>query len=48
MEEEFEYFADCLLTDTEPYADGEHGLVDINTIKSVYEASETESTVRLD
>ncbi|WP_424002278.1 D-xylose 1-dehydrogenase Gfo6 [Haloarcula salina] len=48
MEEEFEYFSHCLLTGAEPYADGEHGLVDIRTIKAVYEASETESTVELD
>jgi xylose dehydrogenase (NAD/NADP) len=40
MEEEFEYFAHCLLTDTEPEADGEHGLVDIETLKAVYEAAE--------
>ncbi|WP_254532663.1 D-xylose 1-dehydrogenase Gfo6 [Natrinema gelatinilyticum] len=47
MEEEFEYFSHCLLTDTKPYADGEHGLVDIKAIKAIYEASETESTVTL-
>ncbi|MFB6297488.1 MAG: D-xylose 1-dehydrogenase Gfo6 [Salinirussus sp.] len=45
MEEEFEYFAHCVLTDTEPYADGEHGLTDIRTIKAVYEASETGAAV---
>lgn len=47
MEEEFEYFAHCLLTDTEPHPDGEHALRDIETIKAVYEASEREETVEL-
>jgi len=41
MEEEFEYFAHCLLTGTEPHADGEHGLTDIETIKRVYESAES-------
>jgi predicted dehydrogenase len=48
MEEEFEYFSHCLLTGTMPYADGEYGLVDIKTIKAVYEASETGATVTLE
>ncbi|WP_324760817.1 D-xylose 1-dehydrogenase Gfo6 [Haloarcula montana] len=41
MEAEFEYFAHCVLTETDPLADGEHGLVDIKTLKAVYEAAET-------
>ncbi|WP_254278785.1 D-xylose 1-dehydrogenase Gfo6 [Haloarcula marina] len=48
MEEEFEYFAHCLLTETEPYGTGEHGLVDIKTIKGVYESAETGRLVELD
>jgi len=48
MEEEFEYFAHCLLAGEDPYPDGEHGLVDIEAIKGVYEASETGETVDLD
>ena len=47
MEEEFEYFAHCLLTDTDPHPDGEHALRDIEAIKAVYEASEREATVEL-
>ncbi|MFC6976629.1 D-xylose 1-dehydrogenase Gfo6 [Halomicroarcula sp. GCM10025709] len=47
MEEEFEYFAHCLLTDTEPNANGEHGLVDIETLKAVYEASEAGRAIEL-
>ncbi|MFC6862838.1 D-xylose 1-dehydrogenase Gfo6 [Halomicroarcula sp. GCM10025817] len=39
MEEEFEYFSHCLLTGEAPYADGEHGLVDMRTLKGVYEAA---------
>jgi xylose dehydrogenase (NAD/NADP) len=45
MEEEFDYFAHCLLTDTEPYADGEHALTDIRIIKGIYESAESDSTV---
>jgi len=48
MEEEFEYFSHCLLTDSDPYPDGEHGLVDIRTIKAVYESAEQGRTVELD
>lgn len=48
MEDEFEYFSHCLLTGTAPYADGEHGLVDIRTIKAVYAAAESETTVTID
>lgn len=48
MQEEFEYFAHCLLTGAEPHADGEHGLTDIRAIKAVYEAAESGETVELD
>ena len=48
MEEEFAYFAHCLLTGTEPHADGEHGLTDIETIKGVYESAESGRRVDLD
>lgn len=41
MVEEFEYFAHCLLTDSRPYADGEHGLIDIEVINAVHESAET-------
>lgn len=36
MEEEFEYFSHCLLTNTDLYANGEYGLVDSETIHSEY------------
>ncbi len=45
MREEFDYFAHCLLTDEALYADGEHGLVDMRTIESIYEAARTGETV---
>ena len=48
MEEEFEYFSHCLLTGTDPYPDGEHGLVDIRTIKAVYESAERGTAVDLE
>ncbi len=38
MEEEFDYFADCLLTGRAFSADGEHGLVDMRVLEAVYEA----------
>ena len=41
MEEEFEYFADRILTDRPVHPDGEHGLVDMRTIEAVFEAAET-------
>ncbi|XVH33424.1 D-xylose 1-dehydrogenase Gfo6 (plasmid) [Haloferacaceae archaeon DSL9] len=47
MEEEFEYFAHCLLAGEEPYADGEHGLIDIKALKAVYEADESGEVVSL-
>ena len=45
MTEEFDYFAHCLLTDETPYADGRHGLVDLATLRAIYEAGETGSAV---
>lgn len=47
MTEEFDYFAHCLLTDTDPAPDGEHGLVDIRTIEAAYESAETGERVEL-
>ena len=40
MREEFDYFAHCLLTDTSPEADGEHGLVDVRVMERIYEAAD--------
>ncbi|MFB6106351.1 MAG: D-xylose 1-dehydrogenase Gfo6 [Halobacteriaceae archaeon] len=41
MREEFDYFADCLLDGRDPYADGDHGLVDMRAIEAVFEAAES-------
>jgi xylose dehydrogenase (NAD/NADP) len=41
MEEEFEYFADRLLTGRPVHPDGEHGFVDMRTIAAIYESAET-------
>ncbi|WP_114575904.1 D-xylose 1-dehydrogenase Gfo6 [Saliphagus sp. LR7] len=41
MEEEFEYFADCLLADREPEATPAHGLVDMRALEAIYESAET-------
>jgi xylose dehydrogenase (NAD/NADP) len=47
MEEEFDYFADCLLAGRQPVADGLHGLTDMRALLAVYEAGETGETVEL-
>ncbi len=38
MREEFDYFADRLLSDGVIYPDGEHGLVDMEAMEAVYES----------
>lgn len=38
MTEEFDYFADCVLSETEPHPNGEHGLVDMRALEAIYEA----------
>jgi predicted dehydrogenase len=40
MREEFDYFADCVLGDRTPHADGDHGLVDMRAIEAIYEAAD--------
>ena len=47
MTEEFDYFADRILTGGEIVPDGEHGLVDVRTIEAIYEAAETGERVEL-
>jgi xylose dehydrogenase (NAD/NADP) len=47
MREEFDYFANCVLTDRRPEGDGEHGLVDMRTIEAVYEAADRGSTIEI-
>jgi xylose dehydrogenase (NAD/NADP) len=47
MTEEFDYFADRILTGNEIVPDGEHGLVDVRTIEAVYEAAERGERVEL-
>ena len=41
MTEVFDYFADRILTGSDDYPDGEHGLVDMRTMAAIYEAAET-------
>jgi predicted dehydrogenase len=47
MTEEFDYFADRVLSDTPVHPDGEHGLTDMRALEAIYEAAETDSTVSL-
>ena len=47
MTEEFDYFADRVLTGEPIVPDGEHGLVDVRAIEAVYEAAETGDRVEL-
>jgi xylose dehydrogenase (NAD/NADP) len=48
MLEEFDYFANCLLTGRDPYADAEHGLVDMEVMMAIYESGETGEPVALE
>jgi xylose dehydrogenase (NAD/NADP) len=48
MTEEFDYFADRVLGGGEIHPDGEHGLVDIQTIAAVYEAAERGARVKVE
>ncbi len=45
MTEEFDYFAHCLLTDTRPHPDADHGLVDMRIMKAVYDAADHDEPV---
>ena len=47
MEEEFDYFADRVLTGGDIHADGRHGLEDMRIIRAVHEAAETGDVVEL-
>jgi len=47
MREEFDYFADCVLAERDPLADGEHGLVDMRAIEAAFESAETGERVQL-
>ncbi|MFC7046506.1 D-xylose 1-dehydrogenase Gfo6 [Halobacteriaceae archaeon GCM10025711] len=47
MVEEFDYFADRILTDRPIVPDGEHALTDMRTIAAIYEAGETGARVDL-
>jgi xylose dehydrogenase (NAD/NADP) len=40
MTEEFDYFADRLLSGEPIYPDGRHGLTDVRTVEAVYEAAD--------
>lgn len=47
MLEEFDYFAHCLHTDTEPHPDGRHGLVDLQAIEAMYDSAERNERIQL-
>jgi predicted dehydrogenase len=47
MTEEFDYFADRVLSETEPHPNGEHGLTDMRALEAIYEAGEDDSPVSL-
>jgi xylose dehydrogenase (NAD/NADP) len=47
IDEEFEYFANCVLTGTEPDPDGQDGLVDARAMDAIYESAETGRRVEL-
>lgn len=47
MREEFDYFADRILTTGEIYPDGYHGLADIRIIEAIHDSAEANESVRL-
>jgi len=47
MREEFDYFADRVLTGRDPEGDGDHGLTDMRIIEAIYEAGEQGERVEL-
>jgi len=47
MREEFDYFADRVLSGGEIYPDGRHGLDDLRTIRAIHEAAERDETVEI-
>ncbi|QLG27150.1 Gfo/Idh/MocA family oxidoreductase [Halorarum halophilum] len=47
MREEFDYFADRVLTGGDIHADGRHGLTDMRTIEAIHEAAESGDVVEL-
>ncbi|MDR9431982.1 MAG: D-xylose 1-dehydrogenase Gfo6 [Natronomonas sp.] len=47
MMEEFDYFADRVLTDTPVHADGRHGLTDMRVIEAIHRSAESGDVVEL-
>jgi xylose dehydrogenase (NAD/NADP) len=47
IDEEFEYFANCVLRGEQPDPDGQDGLVDTRAMDAIYEAAETGRRVEL-
>ena len=47
MREEFDYFADRVLSGGDIYPDGRHGLADMRTIAAIHEAAERDETVQI-
>lgn len=45
--EEFDYFAHCILTNTEPEPDGWDGVADMETVEAVYQSAETGKRVEV-
>lgn len=47
MLEEFDYFAHCLRTDTEPVPDGRHGITDLRAIEALYDSADRGEPIEL-
>jgi len=47
MREEFDYFGDRYLSDSNVTPDGEHGLLDMRVLEAIYEAAETDQLIHL-
>ncbi|NHN59013.1 MULTISPECIES: D-xylose 1-dehydrogenase Gfo6 [Halorussus] len=46
--EEFDYFAHCVLTDTDPEPDGRDSVADMEAVEAIYESAETGRRVDVD
>lgn len=44
---EFEYFADCILSGESVYADGKHALKDMCILRAIYRAAQTDETIEI-
>lgn len=47
MLEEFDYFADCVISGRTPVPDGPHGVTDMRILKAIYDSAESDESIDL-